>query len=267
MIHTGLQINRAQLMTVLKSYGLIGRALLANFIIVPILGVLLVRAFNLNDSIATGFLLMAISPGVPFLVLSGGERKGGNVEFAVTLALLLPLISVVTVPITAGLVLPLEETSRISAGNLVISLVLFQLLPLLLGMYVNERAPVIAQRIERPLGITALVLIIGVLAYLYSTLIAAVETVYGSRGFLAALALTTLSLITGYILGGPERENRRTLCIGTNLRNIGLVLTVASTSFAFDRVVSAAGIAYLLVQFVTTVVAGMLFRRGAYPIR
>ena len=267
MFHTGLQINRGQLMTILKSHGLIGRALLANFIIVPILGVLLVHAFALNDSNATGFLLMAISPGVPFLVLSGGEKKHGSVELAVTLALLLPLVSVVTVPLTAELILPVDETSRITATQLVLSLGLFQLLPLLFGILVNTRTPKIGQYVERPVGIVVLIAMALVLWVLYGPLTASITTIYGSRGMLAALALTFLSLVIGYALGGPQPETRRTLSIGTNLRNVGLALTIASTSFSADRLIGAAALSYLLVQFLMSVAAGFAFGREIRPIR
>ena len=77
MLNAGLEINREHLMTALKSYGLFARALLANFIIVPLLGVLLVRVFRLDAQVAIGFLLMAIAPGVPFLVRAAGRKPGG----------------------------------------------------------------------------------------------------------------------------------------------------------------------------------------------
>src|SRR5579883_2959596 len=81
MLHTGLQVNRERVRAILTNYGMLGRAFLANFVLVPIYGVLLVRAFHLSAPIATGVLLMAISPGVPFVVMSGGRQKGGEPGF------------------------------------------------------------------------------------------------------------------------------------------------------------------------------------------
>ena len=51
------------------------RVVLANFIVVPIIGVFVVRVFALDDLIAVGILLMAIAPGVPFLPLLAGDEK------------------------------------------------------------------------------------------------------------------------------------------------------------------------------------------------
>src|SRR6516225_1203711 len=84
MLGVGLQSDRAHLATVLKNYSLLGRALLANVVIVPFFGVILARTFQLDDYIATGFLLMAIAPGVPFVALAGGRKKGGSLSLAET---------------------------------------------------------------------------------------------------------------------------------------------------------------------------------------
>ena len=258
MLHAGFLMNRDHLRAVLANYGLLGRALLANFIAVPLYGVVVVRLFHLSDPIATGVLLMAISPGVPFLVVSAGRAKGGSLGFAVALAFLMPAISVVTVPITALLVLP---GSHISATSLVVTLVAFQLIPLLLGMLVNDRAPEVASRLERPVGIVVLIALVVLLALLGPLIVRSVSTVYGTFGILAMLTIVILSLLTGWALGGPERAYRRTLSIGTALRNIGLAAVVASTTF--EGSVSAAVLTYLVVQVVLTGVVGAYFRRTA----
>ncbi len=106
MLQTGLQVDRANLMTALKDWSLLSRAFLANFILIPIFGVIIVRLFHLSDDIATGILLMAIAPGVPFAVRSAGRKSGGSLSFALCLAFFMPAISIITVPITASLVFP-----------------------------------------------------------------------------------------------------------------------------------------------------------------
>lgn len=259
MLHTGLQVDREHLTAVLKNYGLLGRAFLANFIIVPIIGVVLVRLAHLSDPLATGVLLMAISPGVPFVVLSGGRKKGGSLGLAVSLAFLMPLLSIVTVPITAQFVLPGSE--HISANSIVLSLVVFQLIPLLLGILVRGRAPGLAARLERPLGIVVLVAVVVLLGLLARQIGGAIASVYGSLGILTMIAIVALSLVTGWALGGPQREFRRTLGIGTALRNIGLAVVVA-TSFG-GGLVAAAVMTYLVVQFVVVSLVGVFFTRTA----
>lgn len=261
MFGTGLQVNRAHLLDVLKNYGLLLRALLANFIIVPILGVLLVRAFHLSDAVATGVLLMAIAPGVPFVVLAAGQKKGGSLGFAVTLAIIMPALSLVTIPLTAPLVLPASEDVHVPPGHL-ISLLLFQVVPLLLGVLLGDRAPAAAGKLVRPLTLVTLASLLALLVMLAPAIAKSVETVYGSRGMITELALVVLSIATGWVLGGPQIEYQHTLGIGTALRNIGLAAVIATDSFA-GTAVSATVLTYLLIQAIVVGVVSAFFKRTA----
>jgi BASS family bile acid:Na+ symporter len=259
MFPIGLQVDREELGAIFKNAGLLIRALLANVVLVPAFAMLLVRVFHLKDLIAIGLLLMAICPGVPFVVLGGGVKKGGSLGFAVALAFILPAASVLTVPLTVGLVLPGE--TAVATENIVISLVLFQLVPLLVGMLVKARFPAIAARLVKPVGLVCVAVILVVLVALAKIWFVSVTAVYGSLGILAMLTLVILSLLTGWILGGPERSHRRTLGVGTALRNPGLAALIAATNFG--SVTEAAVMTYLLVQFVVVMVFGITYKPAA----
>src|SRR5690242_16814657 len=103
MFNAGLQVDRSRFVSLLKTYRIILRALVANFIVVPLGALLIVTALRLDDLVATGMLLMAIAPGVPFVILAGGRAKGGSHDLAVALSIVLPLFAFVTIPITAEL--------------------------------------------------------------------------------------------------------------------------------------------------------------------
>jgi BASS family bile acid:Na+ symporter len=260
----GLQVNREHLVVILKHGGLLVRALAANFVIVPIFGVLIAKLFRLPPQIATGFLLMAIAPGVPFILL-GVRKKGGSLGLAVALALFLPLISLATVPLTAALVLPPGAEARLPFARFVVTLLLFQVVPLLAGMAITGRAPAVAAKLGRPVQLVLVVAVLALVALLVPDLVRSVATVYGSGGMLAMLCLVVLSLITGWLLGGPARETRRILGNGTALRNIGLCLLIATTNFA-GSAVPATVLTYLLIQFVVTGIVGVYFKRTAQSV-
>lgn len=259
MLHTGLQVNRERVRAILTNYGMLGRAFLANFVLVPIYGVLLVRAFHLSAPIATGVLLMAISPGVPFVVMSGGRQKGGSLGLAVSLAFLMPALSVITVPITAHWILP--EISASTTG-VVVSLVAFQVLPLSAGMLINDRNVKAATRLRRPLTVILIVAMIVLFALLAPRIWASIASVYGSRGMLAMLSLVLLSSSTGWLLGGAAAKYRRTLAIGTVLRNIGLAAMIATTTFA-GKDAAAAVVTYFVIQCLFVILIGIAFTRTA----
>jgi BASS family bile acid:Na+ symporter len=255
----GLQVDREHLRAIVKRVGLLGRALLANFIIVPLLGVLLARVFRLPAPIATGFLLMAIAPGVP-LVLASVRKRGGRLALAVELAIFLPLLSIVTVPITAAWVLPASAEAELPLRQFATTLVLFQLVPILAGIVLGGRFPKLATRLGRPLQIIFFVTAVGLVALLAPQLARDVALIYGSGGLMAMLSLALLSMVTGWLLGGPEPEDRRVLGIGTTLRNIGLCALIATASFG-DSLVEASVLAYLFVQMIVSTLFGMYFAR------
>src|SRR5580698_4148448 len=250
----GLEVDRQHLRDTFKRVGLTLRALLANFIIVPIIGVVIVKLFQLPGDVATGVLLMAIAPGVPF-VLASVRKRGGRLALAVELAVLLPLLSIVTVPITAALVLPSIAESHLPFGKFATTLVLFQLLPLLLGILLGARSQEFARRLGRPLQFiffgSALVLIV----LLFPQIVGSIASVYGSRGMFAMLTIVLLSMATGWLLGGPATEDRRVLGIGTTLRNVGLCALIATANLPNKRI-AASVLTYLLIQMIVSTIFG-----------
>jgi bile acid:Na+ symporter, BASS family len=256
MLNAGLQVDRKNLTADLKNYSLLARALVLNVLIVPIFGVVIVNLFRLPADIASGVLLMAIAPGVPFVVQAAGRKGGGSLGLAVTLAFIMPALSILTFEPTAALVLPPSARANLSFANFATTLVLFQLVPLLAGLLIADRLPGLASRLA-PLSffVFAAVLFV-ILVFTAPTIFRSVATVYGSRGIVAMLTIVVLSLATGWLLGGPGAPYRRTLGIATALRNVGLGLFAATTLFPETRVQPAV-LTYLLVQaiIVTAVVA------------
>jgi BASS family bile acid:Na+ symporter len=246
MLDAGLQARPANFAFLAQTRGLFLRALLGNFVIVPIVGVLVCRLFNLNDAIATGLLLMAIAPGVPFLILTGGRQKGGSHELAIVLAIALPALATLTVPIAMPLVLPGPERFEVPPGQLV-GLLLFQVVPLLVGLLVGIRFEALAaklSRIAKPLTMIALVVLLLVLG---PTIVKSAAVVFGSLGMLAMLLTVVLSLATGWFFGGPQRENRVTLAFGTALRNPAIAVAIAGV-MSPSEIISAAVVTYFLIQ-------------------
>lgn len=254
----GLEVDREHLIATVKNVPLLLRALLANFVLVPLAGVGIAAMLQLPPAVATGFLLMAIAPGVPF-VLAGTRKKGGHLALAVELALALPALSILTVPLTAALVLPPGAQAQLPIGRFVGTLLLFQLVPLFAGIAVGRRFPAAAAKLARPVQMVFFVTLFAVLALFVPTLIADVAMVVGSRGIWAMLMVALFSMAVGWWLGGPAREDRRVLGIGTTLRNIGLCALIASS--LADPLVTATVLTYLLVQAIVTAAFGTYFKR------
>ena len=257
----GLQVNRTHLVEIFKNVGLLVRVLIANFLIVPAAGYGLAKLFRLPIEIETGFLLMVIAPGVPF-VLASVRKRGGRLALAVEMALLLPLLSILTIPITAALLLPPGASAHIPLPKFLTTLVLFQFVPLMAGVLTGERWPSTAERLGRPMEVLFFGSAIALIAVMMPKLARSVALVYGSNGMWAMLCIVAISLVVGWLLGGPVREDRRVLAIGTALRNIGLGALVATSNFQSDQV-AAAVIVYFLIQFIVTTIVGVYFTKTA----
>jgi len=90
----------------------------------------------------------------------------------------------------------------------------------------------------------------------------AISAVLGSLGIIAVICIVVLSAATGWLLGGPETDERRVLTLATTLRNIGLVSSIATTSF-WEPEIEAAALTYFIVQVIASVSMGVLFTRSA----
>jgi len=251
MLSTGLECDRQRLVAALKDRPLLGRALAANFVVIPLIALAFVRIFRVEGAVAIGILLMAIAPGAPFLTRSGGSKPGGSQGLAISLAFIMPALSILTIPITAGLVLPPDANAHLPWVSFVIKLCVLQLLPLLIGLFAADRAPAVVPKAVPVLGLVLIGAIGVVLWHLGPVLVRSFLSVHGSHGIWAMLAIVAACLGVGWLFGGRRREDRRTLTIATGVRNFGLCTLIAATSFP-NTLVAASVMTYFIVQFVAT---------------
>jgi BASS family bile acid:Na+ symporter len=229
MVTMGFRLTWTQLQGASQHRSLIGRALLANIVLVPLAAVLLVRLLDMPLALATGLFLAAAAPGAPFAPKLA-ERAKGPYPIAVGLMFVLTMVSVVTTPATVAYGLPAEGEVQIHFWPIFIMLVLVQSLPLLVGVTVNSRWPDSAQRWTKPLtfvGYGILVIVLVVIGAGDTTGVLAVNWYW----IAAAVLLTAGTLVLGWLLGGPELRTRRMLAITTSARNVPVALLIAETTF------------------------------------
>jgi predicted Na+-dependent transporter len=58
-----LETTSGEIVKTLGHLNLMGRALLVNFVIIPIIGIIIARFFDLPPEVRTGFLLLVMAPG------------------------------------------------------------------------------------------------------------------------------------------------------------------------------------------------------------
>jgi bile acid:Na+ symporter, BASS family len=262
MLGAGLQVDRERLVETLRQYGLLGKAFLANFILVPLVAILLVRYFHLGPDLSIGIVLMAMAPGVPFLVNSAGRSGGGSLSFALTIAFCFAALSVITLPIAITLLLPPEQAATVPIAKFLTTLVVFQLLPLILGAVIGPRLePAFVEKLTKVLHLLFAVAALVLAVLIFPNIVASVSKVYGYGHLLVIAAIALFSVGIGWLLGGPHREYRRTLSIATLMRNIGLCTLIGTDPIFANSLVLPTIFTYFVVSFVVSLPVRVFFKR------
>ena len=117
MLAMGLSLTIKQIVAPLRNARLIILALVANFVLVPILAYLIVLLLPLEQGLARGLILVSTAAGAPFLPKLAQAAKG-NMAFAVGLMVLLMVVTILYMPIVLPLLLPGVEVSASDGAEL-----------------------------------------------------------------------------------------------------------------------------------------------------
>lgn len=261
MIAIGLGVTLRELAATVRDWRLLLLAGLANYICFPAVTVGLLHLVQPADAmIAVGFLILAVCPGAPFGPACTG-MAGGNVAVAVGLMVVLAGSSAVVAPLLLGLLLPQVAGSQplqINAAGIVGALLVTQLLPLCLGIWLRNWRPVLAQQLQKPAKLISLILSVGTLALIVCTQFHFLLEIR-LRGLFGMLILLAASLAIGWLCGGRLIENRKAMSMTTALRNVGVGLVIAAGSFA-NTAAQTAIVAYGLIEIIGAILAAWLSR-------
>ena len=227
MFSLGLSLTMKQIIDPLRNARMVILALVANFVLVPILAYLLALLFNLDESLRIGLILLSTAAGAPFLPKLVDVAKG-NIAFSVGLMVLLMIVTIIYLPLVLPLLL---GDVQVNPWDIAQSLIVMMLIPLAVGLFIKARYEDAADKIQPTFGmasnIALLTLTVLGLVLNFSGMIALV----GTFGILAGVIFILASLVIGYILGGSDKS---VLGLGTAQRNISAALVVAAQNFSVD---------------------------------
>ena len=227
MLSMGLSLTMKQIIDPLRDVRLVVLALVANFILVPIVAYALTLLLPLIEAITIGLILLSTAAGAPFLPKLVEVAKG-NIAFSVGLMVLLMVVTIVYLP----LVLPLLLSGvQVNPWDIAQSLIVMMLIPLAIGLFIRARYEEAAAKIQPTFAMAAnigiLVLAVLGLVLNFSSMIALV----GSLGILAAVIFLALALVISYLLGGGDSGIKSVMGLGAAQRNISAALVVAAQNF------------------------------------
>jgi BASS family bile acid:Na+ symporter len=204
-------------------------------VVVPALAFALTRFFDIRHEVEVALVALSISPVPPLLPMKE-MNAGGRISYGLGLLALLALLSIATIPLTIQVLERLFNRPLAVAPSAVARLTLITVLvPLVSGMVVHARTPLIAERIAPGLSLAAkLLLVVGATALLAGVW----RSVWAATGQGAVVAITAFilaGLAIGHLMGGPERETSLVLGLSCACRHPAIAFAIASANFPDQR--------------------------------
>ena len=103
MLSIGLSVSGGELLDVLRNRALFTRTLVANCLLIPGIGFLLVNIFPLTPDARVGILLLAAIPGTP-IALQFTRMAKTRLAFAAVMTFVLSVVSIATTPLVLSLI-------------------------------------------------------------------------------------------------------------------------------------------------------------------
>ncbi|MEM9775211.1 MAG: bile acid:sodium symporter [Chloroflexota bacterium] len=258
MFDLGLSLTLKEITAPLKNGSLIAKALIANFVIAPLIAYLLIQVVGLAEPHAIGLTILAAAAGSPILAKLSKIAKG---DLAYTVGLIV-LLQVVTIVLAPALLTLLLENVEIDALAMLRTLVVTMLLPLIAGLFVKARYDEMARKLSPYMSQASSVTLMIQVALGLLLGVGQLIALFGTGAILAATLFAILTLITGYFMGGPEQGGRIVTGLGTSQRSISASMLITIENFSdpavLVMVITGAG----LMMVINSLVAGEFGRRA-----
>jgi len=228
MLAMGLSLSVQQMTQPLKNIRLVILALLANFVLVPLLGLAIIKIIPLDQSLQIGVILLATAAGAPFIpkLVQGAK---GNLAYAVGLMFLIMVVTIFYLPIILPVLIPSTE---VNPWDIAKSLIVTMLIPLVIGMLIKSHSPDVADDwapvMQKISSLSILILLVVGLGLNISNIIGFI----GTRGFGALIILIAGALLIGSVFGGRDPGVRSAMGLSTANRNGAAAILVATQNFS-----------------------------------
>ena len=259
MLGMGFSLTIPQIMAPLKDRRLIIMSLVANFVLVPILALVIIRVIPVSEGIQIGLILVGFAAGAPFLPKLVHVAKGG-MAFTAGLMVLLMVVTIAYLP----LVLPFVLTGvQVNPWEIAQSLIVLMLIPLAIALFIRARYESVATGLVHTMNMAANLSLIAMFIGYFIGYSDVTYGVLGTGGILVSILLVVGAAIIGYLLGGPDKDNKKILALGTGQRNLAAAFAVASGNFAANPEVLIEVMDVAVIGFIVLMlIAGEMGRRS-----
>ncbi len=227
MLALGLGHTVRQILGPLRNIRITISAVVASYIILPLIAALFSRLFGLDPSLRYGLVLIAMCAGAEIgPVLTAASNA--NVRLSGAILVMSIAITIFYLPLMLGVFLP---DVHIDVPHLLLKLCLTIVAPLLIGLFIRSRSERIAHTVEKYMHMISRVFVILltflVILLYYERIIA----LFGTYVILAGLISVVGGFGVGYLLGLPERGTALAMGYMHGARNASVAVMVANGVF------------------------------------
>ncbi len=239
MFGIALGLRRENFTEVVRNPRGVLTGVISQFLLLPFMTFLLVWIFNPHPGIALGMILVAACPGgnVSNFFSSIGR---GNVALSVSLTAIATLLATIMTPLNFelyGSILPytraMIRTISIDYMELFQTVVMILALPLLIGIWVSSKFPLITRKIMKPIRWISMVILVGIITLAFVNNFG-LFIEYFHYLFFIVLLHNFIALATGFLFSRALRNKPadiRSITIETSIQNSALGLIIIFTFF------------------------------------
>jgi BASS family bile acid:Na+ symporter len=264
MLGIGLKVGKDEILSVVKDKSWLVRIFIANFVLIPAVGILAAKTLAVKPENALALIVLACAPGgMSALQFLSKKKEAEALAYGAGTTALLSFFSIFLTPALIALAIPKGMTLTVPYGKAVLFVSLFMLLPLLLGILVQGTAGSVAGKLAGPVSLIATLAFVGAMVKMLDFTKWAKGEV-GTKGLVAIVIFILVSMLIGWVLGGPRKFTRAILATSSSMRNVALALAIAIRSF--DAAVLTPLVAFMAVMVPANLLL-MLILKAAGKIR
>lgn len=261
MLGLGLSLTLADFKRVTVYPKAMTIALVCQMIVLPIICFVLALGFGLSPVLAVGLMLLAASPGGATANLYS-HLSNGDVALNITLTAVNSVLTLFTLPLIvnfslgyfmdSGQYVPMQFAKVIEVFAIV-------LVPVSIGMFIKGKAPLFAQKMDKPVKITSALILVLIIVSVVIRERQVLVDYFGELG-LPVLLFNLLSMAIGYYIPRfLNVEKRQSIAIGMEIGiHNGTLAIYIALNVLNNSPMSVPPALYSLLMFFTAAAFGFL---------
>jgi BASS family bile acid:Na+ symporter len=223
VLSLGMTFTVAQLLAPLRRTGLVVAMVALNAVVIPAIAWGVATGLPIEEAFVGGLVLATLGAGSAAGIKAAQLAKNADLALAVSIVVVLQLVNIVSVPIWAGQVV---SGASLSAWDILKSLLLLVLIPLIIGLVAKARYPDHAAEWTGGLVKIANLALVVAIAAGVSVNWQTIVDLFGSWVLVASLLIIAIALALGLLLGGKNAQTRTTtgLVSGMRFGSLGLII-------------------------------------------